>query len=448
MSSHLFLTVLSFTLIGTALGSLISFFPSLHIYNVAGISLLLWGAFQNSLPEAGMVPFFTSLIVAFSFVNSIPMTLLSAADESASAIILPGAKNLLLGKGYETVVISGIGGLVGVVLLVVGTPFFYHIMPYINNITRPNLAWILLTVITYLVMSEWPKGAGHGKTVWQKFSGAWGNLFAGISVWVLSGLLGIIIINKSIITYQMAFQNIMPVFIGLFAVPSIIQNLLISFTIPKQHVPEDTIDLDFKTLVQSSYQGGLSGMLAGYIPLITMGIGSILAGAATALRGDKVFIVGGGVAKLLYYVGSFLFLFVLTPISPFGFSKGGLNIILKPYFSATGTDYFLILSCIVLSGFISFILLLYLARVAIIVLEKLNFKYLYIGMLILVTAFIFLLTGWNGIFVMVVSTCIGTIPVFYHCRRSNLMGVLLIPITLNMAGCGDAVADFFHLIKM
>ena len=69
-------------------------------------------------------------------------------------------------------------------------------------------------------------------------------------------------------------------------------------------------------------------------------------------------------------------------------------------------------------------------------------------MLILVTAFIYFLTGWNGIFVMAVSTCIGTIPVFYHCRRSNLMGVLLIPITLNMAGYGDAVTDFLHLVHM
>ncbi|MFA5780399.1 MAG: tripartite tricarboxylate transporter permease [Elusimicrobiota bacterium] len=445
---HLFLTVLSYTFIGTAVGSLVSFFPSLHIYNVAGIALLIWGSLQNMLPEIGMVPFFTSLIVAFSFVNSIPMTMLSAADESASAIILPGTKNLLLGKGYETVIMSGIGGLIGIILLVAGTPFFYYIMPYINNITRPNLAWILLTVIMYMIFSEWPKGAGHGKTVWQKFSGAWANLFAGISAWALSGILGIFIINHSIITHQMAFQNIMPVFIGLFAVPSIIQNLLLSFEIPEQYVSKESIDLDFKTIVQSTYSGGLAGMLCSYIPLITMGIGSIMAGAATALRGDKVFILGGGVAKLLYYVGSFLFLFVITPISPFGFAKGGLNIIIKPYFYPMENDYFLILSCIVLSGFLSFLLLMYLAKVAVVFLKKVNFKQMYVVMLILVTIFIYYLTGWNGIFVMVVSTCIGTIPVFYHCRRSNLMGVLLIPITLNMAGYGDAVADFLHLVNM
>ncbi|PIU84191.1 MAG: hypothetical protein COS68_00125 [Elusimicrobia bacterium CG06_land_8_20_14_3_00_38_11] len=445
---HLFLTVLSYTLIGTAVGSIVSFFPSLHIYNVAGLAILIWGSLQNVLPEMGMVPFFTSLIVAFAFVNSIPMTMLSAADESASAVILPGTKNLLLGKGYETVIISGIGGLIGIILLVAGTPFFYYIMPYINNITRPNLAWILLTVIMYMIFSEWPKGAGYGKTVWQKFRGAWSNLFAGIAAWGLSGILGLFIINHSIITHQMAFQNIMPVFIGLFAVPSIIQNLLLSFEIPEQYIPKKSIDLDFKTVVQSTYSGGLAGMLCSYIPLITMGIGSIMAGAATALRGDKVFILGGGVAKLLYYVGSFLFLFVITPISPFGFSKGGLNIIIKPYFYPMENDYFLILSCIVLSGFLSFLLLMELAKLSVVLLKKVNFKQMYLFMLILVTAFIYFLTGWNGIFVMAVSTCIGTIPVFYHCRRSNLMGVLLIPITLNMAGYGDAVADFLHLVHM
>ncbi len=443
---HQFLIILTYTFFGTLIGSAISFFPSLHIYNVAGISLLIWDIFQNILPEVGMIPFFTSLIVAFSFINSIPMTMLSAADESASAIILPGTKNLLLGKGYETVILSGIGGLVGIIFLVVGTPFFYYIMPYINNIVRPNLAWILLTVITYMLMSEWPKGAGYGKTVWQKFSGAWANLFAGIGSFALAGFLGLIIINKSIVSYQMAFQNIMPVFIGLFAVPSIIQNLLLTYKIPEQYVPE-SIDLDMKTFAQSSYQGCLAGFISGYIPLITAGIGGIIAGAATALRGDKVFIIGGGVAKIIYYVGSFLFLFVITALSPYGFAKGGLNIILKPYFTPTANDYFLILSCIVLSGFVSFLLLIYLTKLAVKFLKIINFKMMYIVMIIFVFGFIYFLTGINGIFVMVVSSFIGTIPVFYHCRRSNLMAVLLVPITLNMAGYGDAVANFLGLIK-
>ncbi|OQA89511.1 MAG: Tripartite tricarboxylate transporter TctA family protein [Elusimicrobia bacterium ADurb.Bin231] len=443
----LFLTILVYTLGGTIVGSFISFLPSLHIYNVAGIALLIWGSMADILPEIAMIPFFTSLIVAFAFLNSIPMTLFSAADESASAIILPGTKNLLLGKGYETVIMSGIGSLVGVLFLVVGTPFFYKIMPYINNIVRPNLAWILLTVVAYMLMSEWPKGAGYGKTVWQKFSGAWANLFAGIASFLLAGLLGILIISKSIVTHQMAFQNIMPVFIGLFAIPSMIQNLLITYKIPKQFVPKETIDLDGKTLVLSSYQGCISGFISGYVPLITAGIGGIIAGAATALRGDKIFIIGGGVAKVIYYVGSFLFLFVITGLSPYGFAKGGLNIILKPYFSPQDNDYFLILSIIVLSGCVSFLMLMWLAKVAVKVLQKINFKLMYVVMLVLIVIFIYSLTGLNGIFVMIVSTCIGTIPVFYHCRRSNLMAVLLFPIILNMAGYGEKIADFLGLIK-
>ena len=53
--------------------------------------------------------------------------------------------------------------------------------------------------------------------------------------------------------------------------------------------------------------------------------------------------------------------------------------------------------------------------------------------------------GWIGIGISLVTTCIGMIPVFYNCRRSHCMAVLLVPITLNMAGYGDAITRFLRL---
>ena len=47
--------------------------PSLHIYNVAGFALLLWTLIQNSIPPEAIAPFFISLVVAFAFINTIPI---------------------------------------------------------------------------------------------------------------------------------------------------------------------------------------------------------------------------------------------------------------------------------------------------------------------------------------------------------------------------------------
>jgi TctA family transporter len=61
------------------------------------------------------------------------------------------------------------------------------------------------------------------------------------------------------------------------------------------------------------------------------------------------------------------------------------------------------------------------------------------------TTLVFVITGWGGLLIMVVSTGIGLIPVVFYSRRSNCMGVLLIPVALDMAGYGPAVARFMGL---
>ena len=54
--------------------------------------------------------------------------------------------------------------------------------------------------------------------------------------------------------------------------------------------------------------------------------------------------------------------------------------------------------------------------------------------------------GFPGIAVMLVSTGIGMIPVFFHSRRMNCMGVLLIPVMLNMSGHGPIIAHWMGLL--
>jgi putative membrane protein len=112
-----FLIILSFTLAGTIAGAVISMIPSLHIYNAAGVAVLIWSAMEGFIPYEAVAPFFLSLVVGYAFLSTLPMTLMGAPDESATATILPGTKYLMSGRGYEAVVITGIGSLLGLALL-------------------------------------------------------------------------------------------------------------------------------------------------------------------------------------------------------------------------------------------------------------------------------------------------------------------------------------------
>jgi TctA family transporter len=59
---------------------------------------------------------------------------------------------------------------------------------------------------------------------------------------------------------------------------------------------------------------------------------------------------------------------------------------------------------------------------------------------------VFLLTGWGGLLIALVATGIGLLPVMWGARRMNCMGVLLLPLTLSLAGYGTTVAGWLGLI--
>ena len=434
--------ILVYTIMGTVIGSFLSMIPALHIYNVCGIILIAWYATPGIIPITVLPAFFMSMLVAFAIINTIPSMFIGAPDESAVFVVLPGQKYMLQGKGFEAAILTGIGSLAAIIMIVLLTPFLFYSMGYIKNIAGQNLQWIMLLVITYMLMSEWPKGGGLGRTVFEKLKWAWLNLIAGLGTFLLAGFLGIIIMNKTMVPLNMSFQGIMPVFVGLFAVAGIIQNLVSKQDVPPQYISK-SIDIDLRLIGKSAFAGTIGGGLAAFIPAVTGGIGGLIAGHATAQRDDRIFVMSQGVSKVIYYVGSFLFFFVPTYI----LSRGGMAIILKPIFTPqTYQDYFSILAVIMISGALSFLLMFPLAKWTILLITRVHYHVILWFALVLVIAIVYGLMGWSGLALMTVSTGIGLIPTFYHSRKSNAMAVLLVWMTLSMGGHGEAVLKFFRLI--
>jgi len=75
-----------------------------------------------------------------------------------------------------------------------------------------------------------------------------------------------------------------------------------------------------------------------------------------------------------------------------------------------------------------------------------NYRWLSATMLALLLAMVTLTTGPGGLLVAAVATGIGMIPVLWGARRMNCMGVLLLPLAVNMAGWGGTVARWLGLI--
>ncbi len=427
---------------GAIVASALALVPALHIYNVAGLIILGWGALGRFVPPELLAMFFLGLITGYAFLNTIPSIFLAAPDDSTVFVVLPGQKYLLQQRGYEAAALTGLGGLGGVAVLALLTPVASAFFPTVRAIVQPHLGWILWAVIAFMLISEWPKGSDRAPAGWRRWWDGWRSLTAGLVTFLLSGLLGFILLYRSLVPVTVAYQNLLPAFVGLFAVPWILQNLLSRVEIPPQHIAR-SVDASPWLVARGTFAGALGGLFAAFFPVVTGGIGGFLAGHATAQRDDRLFIISQGASKVVYYVGAFLLFFV----PGLRLTRGGMAWMLSSLWSSyTPRGYYQAVAAVVVAGTLSFFLLLLMTRLAIKVVSRIHYRWISLGTLAVLLAVVGGMTGWGGLLICAVATGIGLIPVLWGSRRMNCMGVLLLPIALNMVGVGGVVAGWMGLL--
>jgi putative membrane protein len=440
------LTATAAVLAGTVISCALAILPGLHIYNVMGLAAMflysLNGGGLAAMPEV-FIPFMIGLVTGWSILNTIPSVLLGAPDESAIFTVLPGQKYLMTGRGYEGAMIIGAGSLAGTFMLVfIIGPFAPKYLPVVRYVLNPHMHWILWVIITFILMTEWPRGGNRGPAGWRKFFDAWSTLGAGLLTFLLSGLLGFILLYRAPVDIDNAFQNIMPAFVGLFAVPWCLLNAVSGAKIPEQYLC-DRLNINGDLLLRSGIAGGIGGGFAAFFPVVTGGIGGLLAGHATAQRDERIFMMSQGVSKVVYYTGALMLFFVPGLFLTRG---GGAWIIKGLYTPHTWGDYYLALGSIALSGSVSFLLMSPLTKWTIQLMKKVDYRRISVFALVIIVALVFSITGRAGLFIMTVSTGIGLLPVLFGSRRLNCLGVLLLPIACNMSGIGEPVAAFLGLL--
>ena len=440
-----YFTVLLAVLAGTAIACVLGLLPGLHIYNVMGVLVLgVLGLAKAGIdvPPEVYIPAMTGMVVGWSVVNTIPAVLLGTPDESALFTVLPGQKYLMSGRGFEGTMITAVGGLAGAwFLLAVVAPCAPVYLPVAQQVLKGHMHWVLWIIITFMLMSEWPKGGNRGPAGWAKFYDAWKTLLAGLATFLLSGLLGFILLTASPVSHEVAFQNIMPAFVGLFAVPWCLLNMISAADVPPQRLAK-SLDLDGDVILRSVWSGGLGGGIAAYFPVVTGGVGGMLAGHACAQREERVFIMGQGVSKFIYYVGAFMLMFV----PGLNLTRGGGAWMVKTLYVPAGiSDYYLVLGSIAVSAGLSYLAMEPLTRLTVRFVSRFNYRHVSTVALVVIVLMVLLMTGWIGLFIAAVGTGIGLLPVLFGSRRLNCLGILLLPIACNMSGFGYRIIALLGL---
>ncbi|MFP3872159.1 MAG: tripartite tricarboxylate transporter permease [Candidatus Natronoplasma sp.] len=441
MTFGLVLICLLFAVVGVLLSAPLCLIPALHVYNVIGLLVLVYLPLSAVFDPLFVTMLMFGLLVGYAMMNTLTSVYFSTPDDSTVFIVLPAQKYLTQGRAHEAVILSAVGGLIGVFFLAVLVPLTMGVLGTLRELLAPHLFWILAVISAYILMSEWPKDFSRGQTKLQRLAEGWSTLIPGLFTFFAAGLFGFILMRSQIIPAHRGFQTLLPAFVGLFAVPWVLTNMVSRMDIPEQHIAE-SVDIKGSAAARGGIAGCIGGILAAFFPAVTGGTGGLLAGHATAQRDERSFLLSQGASKVVYYVGAAFLLF----IPGLELTRGTMAIMVNLFYTPqTTSEFFLVAGVIALCGFIAFLLLIQMSKVTINLVERVPMDKLNIGVLVIIHAIVLVVTSWQGLLVMWIGASIGLIPVMYHSRRLNCMGVLLFPLMLELGGAGAGLAVLLGL---
>jgi len=388
--------LLFFSFIGIIIGSFAGMLPGLHP-NQLYFMLVSFGLF---LEQKCFVVFLCSLAAANVLFNYLPSLFLSLPEIGTIINVLPGHRMVIKGNGMAALMVSLAAAVTTFLVIFLLLPVLVLTIPEIHKTTRPFVHFILLGLMVFMVFIE----KDNKK-----------RLFAAL-MFGLSGIWGILTLNSKLIDSS---KSLMPALTGLFGLPGLIMST--STKIPKQDSDKASIFIGAKPVIL----GLLAGVLSGILP----GAGESQAGLAVMafqkLKDEEV------VGSLAAINAANMFLSMLM-LATTGKVRSGLTEALSP------TDFkeFLLLGCgsVLFSAGISAIICFLLGKRVIKLLESIDYKKLSYVISLSLALMVVFISGLVGLFILLVSTCIGMLPLLLHVKRTCNMGFFMVPVVLYYIG--------------
>ncbi|MBI4173325.1 MAG: tripartite tricarboxylate transporter permease [Candidatus Aenigmarchaeota archaeon] len=401
----MFIELFLLTLAGILIGMVTGITPGLHVNTVALLLMPLAGA-ANPYFLACLI---IAVAVSHSFFDFIPSLLLGAPDPETALSVLPGHRLLHAGRGYEAVAAAVTGGIMAMLASTALLPLLLAGMPVIYGLLCGHIGMILVIVSAALVLTE------NG---WKKLSA--------LAIFLLSGILGTLTFNSPLLSSDVI---LFPIFTGLFGISSMLFSMQSATAIPQQRMRWGNIK---NRLVLS---GTLKGLAASIVLGILPGLGAAQASSvaqfsrAAGRDADRGFILTVGAIGTAVTVFSILSLYTISK------ARSGAAAAVGSFLDTFGTDEVLMLVAVsLLSAGIAAILTLAAVKRALAALAALDYRKLslgIIGFLLLATA---IFTSWGGLLILLTATSIGMLAPLFGVKRSNCMGVLMLPLILFYFG--------------
>lgn len=371
--------------------------PGVHV-NLVSVLLVTAAPFIPASPLS-LAVFIVCLGLTHTFLDAVPSIFLGAPDEDKVMSVLPGHRMLLQGEGYQAVKLTTWGSYACLLVTLVLIPLSIPVLPALYGWIEPYMGYFLLVVILGMIISE--RG--------------WKKLWAPV-IFLLSGALGLTVFELPL------EQPLFPMLSGLFGASSLL--LSESSKIPEQD-PSKEIKLGRSMGLRAVGAGVFSGALTGLFPGLGAAQASVIGMALVGNIGIHGFLalVGG--------IGTVNFVFSLAALYALDKARNGAIVaVMQIVGGISFLDLLILLFSSLLAGSVAVMLTLWFAKRGAALLGKLDYKKFSWSVLIFLSLLVLLLTGWLGMLVFVVSTCVGLLAPQLEVKRSYSMGCLLVPVML------------------
>jgi putative membrane protein len=379
--------------LGILIGILTGLIPGIHI-NLIGIILVsLVSSVFFSLDPIYLIVFIVSVAITHTFIDFIPSIFLGCPDTDTELSVLPGHELLKDGHGYEAILLTAYGSLASIFFILLISYPSVLMVPKIYDLIKNLIPFLIIFVSLFLIISEKNKKSAF-------------------IVFVISGILGLSVLNLN----SESDKFLLPLLTGLFGS----SNLIISIK-NKTDIPEQIIEKVDAKLFRPLIGALIASPVCSFLPGLGSGQAAII-GNMISKTDRRGFLVLLGATNTLVMGFSFISLYLISR------TRTGAAVAIKDIIGAFSKEIFiLILITILISGLASFFITIFLAKIISQKIKKINYTKLSVATLFILVSIVFLVSGFLGIIILVISTLTGIYSISLKVRRTNMMGCLLIP---------------------
>ena len=383
-------------LLGIVVGTFTGITPGIHINTITAVLLANLSVF-SSFSTNSLIAFIVSLAIAHTILDFIPSILTGATDEESFLSVLPGHEMLKQGKGKEAILMVLIGVITSIPLILIITPFFIKLIPFIYLKITFFIPFILIFISIYLITRE-------------------DRCWTALVIFLATGFLGFSTLNSPV------ENSLLPLLGGLFGSSSIIISLSQKISIPKQEklkipkfnlIKKEYFRSLFGTLISSPFCSFLPGIGSGHAATISSEI---------IPQSRKGFLMMLGTINILIMVLSFATLYSIDK------TRTGASVAIKEILgelSISNLKEIIFISLIVI--IVTSVIAILITNLFIKLMEKISYNKISICMLLILISIVIISSSWLGLLVFITSTAWGIFAILSNVRRINMMGVLLFP---------------------